>query len=421
MIKKLTATITVLAVLAVVLVVGGRHLFRNPNDFVLPGGVATGSDGYRVSATFANVENLVPNSKVMYNNVAIGTVTAIKLKGWQAKVTLSLKKSIRLPKTATFRIAQQSLLGSEYVEADVSGGAATTTGASLSGGDAVTVAQTGNYPETEDVLSAVSLVLNGGGLSQLKTITTELTRMIGAPQQQQNARDLLTKTNQFLTSVNSNKANIIRLIAQLNRFAGTFARQKAAVAKAIVHIRPGLAVLNDEKTKLVDALTALSKFGTIGTRIIRRDGDALVSNLQNLEPVLTKLQESGDALPQSLQLIPTFPFPLKTTPIAVRGDFANFFPTIDVSLPQLTANFLGGPADESGDSMPSTAFERFDPFFGPLTVHSATPPATTKKSTKKPARGSTSSTGSSSAPTAPAAPTSPTKPCNIIAAILGGC
>lgn len=45
-----------------------------PNENTLPGQVATGSDGYTVTVRFESVENLVPNSQVLLDDVVIGTV-----------------------------------------------------------------------------------------------------------------------------------------------------------------------------------------------------------------------------------------------------------------------------------------------------------------------------------------------------------
>ena len=123
---------------------------------VLPGGVATGSDGYRVRATFANVENLVPTSRVMYPDAVIGTVTKIDLgKQWQAAVSMKLKKSVTLAKNVTFRIGQESLLGAEYVEVDDQVKNASST--PLHPGDVVQVDATGNYPETEEKYISLAL------------------------------------------------------------------------------------------------------------------------------------------------------------------------------------------------------------------------------------------------------------------------
>src|ERR1035438_6073658 len=66
-------------------------------DLPLPGGAATGGDVYRVTAQFADVLDLVPQSSVKVNQVTVGTVEKIELNGWTARVTVRLPDSVKLP------------------------------------------------------------------------------------------------------------------------------------------------------------------------------------------------------------------------------------------------------------------------------------------------------------------------------------
>ena len=56
------------------------------------------------------------NSRVRVADVFVGTVRAIELKNWVATLTLDLDKNVKLPKNATAKIGQTSLLGSQHVE-----------------------------------------------------------------------------------------------------------------------------------------------------------------------------------------------------------------------------------------------------------------------------------------------------------------
>ena len=56
------------------------------------------------------------NSKVMVADVFVGSIKAIELKNWIATLTLGVDKKVKLPKNATARIGQTSLLGSQHVE-----------------------------------------------------------------------------------------------------------------------------------------------------------------------------------------------------------------------------------------------------------------------------------------------------------------
>ena len=53
-----------------------------PNDNTLPGQVGVGDDGYGVTVVFDEIENLVPNSQVLKDDVVIGPVTSIEVVDW---------------------------------------------------------------------------------------------------------------------------------------------------------------------------------------------------------------------------------------------------------------------------------------------------------------------------------------------------
>ena len=56
------------------------------------------------------------NSRVRVADVFVGSIRKIELKNWVATLTLDLDKNVKLPKNATAKIGQTSLLGSQHVE-----------------------------------------------------------------------------------------------------------------------------------------------------------------------------------------------------------------------------------------------------------------------------------------------------------------
>jgi phospholipid/cholesterol/gamma-HCH transport system substrate-binding protein len=81
-------------------------------------------------------------------------------------------------------------------------------------------------------------------------------------------------------------------------------------------------------------LTALSDLGDVGSRVIEASTDDTVANLRALQPVLTKLNEAGDSLPASLELLLTYPFPDQAL-AAMKGDYTNLHLTMDLDLRSL--------------------------------------------------------------------------------------
>ena len=82
----------------------------------LPGGVDVGSNPITVKAEFRDVLDLVPDSTVKVNDVTVGKITDISLKGYTAEVTMQLRNDTKLPDNAVATIQQTSLLGEKFVQ-----------------------------------------------------------------------------------------------------------------------------------------------------------------------------------------------------------------------------------------------------------------------------------------------------------------
>jgi phospholipid/cholesterol/gamma-HCH transport system substrate-binding protein len=310
----------------------------DPRTATLPGGVATGDDGYTVTAVFSGADNLVPNSEVQYQNVRIGTVRSIELdhQTWHALVKISLLKSVELPADVHASIGQKSLLGAEFVQ--ITTPTSSQGAGHLEGNDVIPLRRTQKYPETEDVLAAVSLLFNNGGLAELKTITTEVNRALD--RRVGTARDLLHRLSTFVGGLNDQKQELLDATASLDRLAGQLARHGDIVARALTHITPAVSILNHDKTKLTTALAALDRLGVVATRILDQNRGPLATNLALLKPVLAKLAEAGSAIPKSLPLLVSFPFPITTLFKAVKGDYMNLFEMLDLSISSIRRDFL---------------------------------------------------------------------------------
>ncbi|HET7735359.1 MAG TPA: MlaD family protein [Nocardioidaceae bacterium] len=335
-----------------------------PNDNTLPGQVAVGDDGYTVKVHFDQIENLVPNSTVQRDNVVIGTVGQIDVEGWEAVVDMHLLKSVPLPTDVIFSIGQKTLLGAQYVEVSVpdsgdsseTGGTEQVTRASarplgrmLEEGDVIGVDQTGTYPATEQILVAVALLLNNGGLSQISTITGELSTALR--NKVPDTRGLIRHANELLAVLDSNRSEIVAALESLNNLSSGLREDQRSIATAIDRITPGLKVLETERTRLVSALTHAGRAGDRAVRVIRVSETALLANLDSLGPILTNLGRVSESLPEALKIAVTIPFPAMTTTNILAGDYANLFATIDLGTTALAESWLGGlpPALQAGD------------------------------------------------------------------------
>lgn len=310
----------------------------NVYDVQLPGGAAGGSNVYRVTIQFDDVLDLVPQSAVKVNDVTVGSVEKITLAkdprvGFIASVRVRLEDGVKLPDNAVASIRQTSLLGEKFVSLspppdEVSLGR-------LGNGDLIKRARTSRSTELEEVLGALSLLLNGGGIAQLQTINQELSKALTG--REPDVRDLLNQLNTFIGGLDEQKAQIVKALDGLDRLTTSLAAQRTTIANALDTFGPGLKVLADERQQFTQMLAALAKLGVVGTRVIEASRANTVANLRALEPILANLAAAGRNLPGALELLFTYPFP-KNFPAAVTGDFTRLSITFDVSLQTLIAN-----------------------------------------------------------------------------------
>ncbi len=306
-------------------------------DIPLPGGAAGGSDVYRVEVEFADVLDLVPQSAVKVNDVTVGAVEDIALVGWHAKVRVRLLDSVRLPDNAVAELRQTSLLGEKFVSLGPPPGGGGV--GRLKDGDTIPLPRSGRNPEVEEVFAALSLILNGGGVAQLRTINVELTNAMEG--HEADIKGAIDQLDTFIGGLDERKGEVVRAIDGLDRLSGRLAAQKEDIGRAIEDLGPGLTVLADQRKQLTAMLTALSDLGRVGTRVIRASKADTVANLQALDPILTRLSEAGANLPGALEMLVTYPFPQAATG-AVKGDYTNLRVTADLDLRSVLAN-IGGP------------------------------------------------------------------------------
>ncbi|MFF8971352.1 MCE family protein [Streptomyces sp. NPDC014995] len=313
-------------------------------DVPLPGGAAADGDAYRVTVEFRDVLDLVPQSAVKVNNVTVGAVEKVELDGWHAKVRLRVADSVKLPGNAVAELRQTSMLGEKYVALTSPVGTAPV--GRLRDGDRIPLARSGRNPEIEEVLSALSALLNGGGVAQLKTITVELNKALAG--RENRVKGLLKELNTCLGGLDGQRKEIVRALEGIDRLAKRLAKEKKTIAVAVDTLPPALKVLADQRRDLTKMLTALSDLGKTGTKVVNASHDDTVANLKALRPILAQLNKAGNDLPNSLELLTTYPFPRNAVD-AIKGDYVNLAVTADLDLSSIYGNLADEP-DGSEDS-----------------------------------------------------------------------
>ncbi|MBO0843963.1 MAG: MCE family protein [Nocardioides sp.] len=324
-----------IAFLAVALLLTGCSF--DPYKLPLPGGVDVGSNPITVTAQFSDVLDLVPDSTVKVNDVTVGKITDIRLQGYHALVTMQLRNDTKLPDNAVATIQQTSLLGEKFVQL-----AAPSTGASpnpLKSGDVIPMAHTGQNPEVEQVLGALSLLLNGGGVGQLQTIAHELNQTLHG--REGAARSVLHQIDSFTGQLDRHKQDIVQALDALNRFSGQLNHQRSTIDATLGELPGALRSIDSQRHDLVRMLRALAHLSGVGVHVISLSKDATIATLRQLSPVLSQLQASGSDFVKAFNVALTYPFVDEVVgrdPQVARnlqmGDYTNLSIKLDLSLDQ---------------------------------------------------------------------------------------
>jgi len=381
--------------LAVALLLSGCSLGTDLYNTPLPGGADVGDHPVTITADFDDVVDLVPQSSVKVENIAVGRVASIELNpdGRSARATLLVRDDVDLPEGTTARLQQTSLLGEKYVA--LIRPATTVTGASsLQSGANIPISDTSQVAEIEQVLGALSLVVNGGGLAKFQDISRELQQVsAGRPEE---IRGFLDNMETFVSSLDARKGAITAALDSLARLSTTLDHDKAKISEALEGLSPGMQALADQRGQLVEMLRALDRLRAVSVRTLDASQKEMVEDMRLLEPILNELAESGDALPNSLELLLTYPFPDSVLD-AIKGDYLNVFATANyTSLPD-SCTTMGCPWPQLPDTGNTPKVDHHAP--EGTSGLKDTDPAAQKPASGKTASGKTATPASSGRPT----------------------
>ena len=228
----------------------------------------------------------------------------IELDGYHAEVTIELRNDTKLPDNAIAEIRQTSLLGEKFVSLSRRPRPAPAT-SPLGDGDVIPLDRTGRNPEVEEVLGALSLILNGGGVAQLKTIAQELNKAVTG--REDDVRSVLSQIDTFTGSLDTNKAQIVDAIEALNRLALSAHQQEGNIDEALEELPSALTSIDGQRQDLVRMLQALDQLVRR-----RRPGDQGVQGRDHrlAAPAPAGAQPAGRVrrrLRQRVQRVPDLP------------------------------------------------------------------------------------------------------------------
>lgn len=339
---------------AVALLVAGTTsgcAFGGLNSLALPGVQGRGPQAQHFSVELANVGTLESNSPVMLSDVVIGSVGKMTVSNWHANVEIAVNPGVEVPANAVATVGQTSLLGSMHLALNPPIGQAPT--GRLMSGAKIPLGESSTYPSTEQTLSSLAVLVNGGGLGQIGDIIHNFSASMAG--RESDIRDLIVRLDHFTGALDRQRDNIVAAIDEMNRTATTFAGQRDTINRALNKIPPAIDVLIKERPKFVTAMTKLGQFGDLSAGLVDDSGHQLVSDLIHIEPALRSLANIGPELNSAVAYASAFPYGPNAIERAVRGDFLNLFAVFDLTKPRLKRALFAGTqwGDEDARLVPA--------------------------------------------------------------------
>ncbi|MDP3968171.1 MAG: MCE family protein [Nocardioides sp.] len=304
--------------------------FEGVHDLPLPGREVSADEAIKVTVDFHDVLNVVPRSPVKVGDVTVGEVAEVDRVGWNARLLLHVREDVVLPANAVADIRQVSLLGEKFVALEPPPEDEPT--GRLGDGDSIDLASTGRNPEVEEVLGALSMLLAGGGVGQIQTISRELNAVMSG--RHDRLRTLLRDLDTLVGGLDEQKEDIVRALEAVDDLTATLEEGRDTLTEAIDTLGPAARVLADQHEQLTSMLEDLDELGRVGTRVVNATSDDVLAVLRHLRPVLSRLNEAGDSFPRGLALMISFPFPKEASDV-VKGDYANTSIALDIRLDNL--------------------------------------------------------------------------------------
>jgi phospholipid/cholesterol/gamma-HCH transport system substrate-binding protein len=313
--------------------------WRGISNVELPGGPGNGAGSYTVYVQMPDTLAINGNSKVMVADVFVGTIRDIQLKNWVATLTLGLNKNVKLPKNATAKIGQTSLLGSQHIELAAPSDPSPQM---LKNGDTIPLKNSSAYPSTEQTLASLAMVVRGGGLPNLEVLQNEVNNILTGRGPQ--IRAFLAKLDTFTRQLNEQRDDITHAIDSTNRLLAYVGNRSDVLDRALTEFPPLIKYFADPnyQAHLIAAVESVGALSQAAALYLGEARGPLHQNLQLLQCPLRELGRGSPYLLGALKVVSTAPFDLDTIPKLIRGDFMNASLEVDSTLSAVDNAFLTG-------------------------------------------------------------------------------
>lgn len=279
-------------------------------------GRSVSGPSYKLIAVFDDASGLPVGGRVELHDVTIGKVQSLTTSGFKAYVHMVIEKSVQLPVGTRATLALTTPLGEEYV--DLLPPTSVATAGFIQPDATIAATETNRAPDVENLLSAFSAVLNGGGISQISTIVSQLDVALNG--RSKTGRALIAQLNDVLSQLNDHTSEIDQTLTAVASLSKQLAAQHTLLVRGLTELQPGIADLRNDTAGFTILLNRISLLGRTATQVLDSVQGTLLTDLNDLAPTLDTLVALRGRLGSTLEGLRRFALLLDR---AVPGDYLN--------------------------------------------------------------------------------------------------
>lgn len=257
-----------------------------------------GVDGpsYRLRAVFDNALNLPERARVKIGGIDIGVVTGIDTTNFLAEVELEVRRDVALPRGTRAELRQSTPLGDIHVAVTLPDHR--PEAALLGDGDVIDRAHTSAGASVEELMMAMSMLLDGGAMNQVARITSELNAIVGGRGPQ--LAHLLTELTAVLSALNQRTGQIDSVLHGLDGLTATLRARKTELGQAADTFPDLIAVIAENNRAITDLTTKVSTVTAALGDFTDTTGPQFLSLFDSVQRLMAGFTRMGDDLAGTL-------------------------------------------------------------------------------------------------------------------------
>ena len=310
-----------------------------------------GGGGFKVDAIFADIGDLPRFANVQTSDVVVGTVTGIRLDGYNARVTLRIDDGTRIPANAEALVRSTSLLGEKFVDLRPPEEGAPSAEV-LRDGDVIPLERTERLPGIDDAFVKLGRLLQGGTAGDLASIIHSSAEIVR--DREDALGRIFSEMSGFSEVLATRSPDLAAAIEDLDTAFKALAGGGDTIRRALGSSADAVTILADQRTDLDRLVGSLDRASEVLARYGKATRPSSDAALKDLRLVLDQVMRTTDDLEAALTALASF---VDLWPRAIPSDYVQ----LDIVL---TLENAYPPAAGASASQGSPSLEDF--LWGPV-------------------------------------------------------